>query len=170
MRIETPRLALREMTEGDLAPLRAILQDPVAMAAYEGPFSDAEVRDWLQRMNDSYRAHGFGLWAVILRESGEMIGQCGLTRQRILGEDVLEVGYLFNPAHWHRGYATEAAAACRDHAFGVLGAPTVYAQVRDTNIRSMNVAIRLGMTVRGRFDKRFRGVTMPHLAFAVDSQ
>ena len=85
-----------------------------------------------------------------------MIGQCGLTRQRILDEDVIEVGYLFNRAHWHRGYATEAARVCRDHAFRRLGAERVWAQVRDTNIASMNVAIRLGMTVRGRFEKRYR--------------
>lgn len=55
----------------------------------------------------------------------------------------------------------------RDHAFEHLGADRVFAQVRDTNPASMNVAIRLGMTVRGRFVKRYRGVEMPHLAFAV---
>ncbi|GAA1318969.1 GNAT family N-acetyltransferase [Leucobacter albus] len=99
-----------------------------------------------------------------------MIGQCGLTRQHILGEDVIEVGYLFNRAHWHLGYAAEAAAACRDYAFNTLGVDRVYAQIRDTNLASMNVAIRLGMTVRGRFSKHYRGVEMPHLAFAVDRQ
>ena len=116
---------------------------------------------------DRYREDGFGLWAVVLRETGEMIGQCGLTMQHILGEDVVEVGYLFHREFWHRGHAIEAAAACRDHAFDVLGVDRVYAQIRDTNIASMNVAIRLGMTVRGRFIKHYRGVEMPHLAFAV---
>ena len=120
------------------------------------------------RMLDRNRDHGFGMWAVVLRETGEMIGQCGLTMQHILEEDVVEVGYLFQRAHWHRGYAIEAAAACRDHAFDVLGVDRVYAQIRDTNLASMNVAIRLGMTVRGRFVKHYRGVDMPHLAFAVD--
>ncbi len=138
------------------------------MAAYEGPFDDAEVDAWLARMRERYTEDGFGLWAVVLRESGEMIGQCGLTWQWIDGERVLEVGYLFQRAHWHLGYATEAAEACRDHAFDVLGADRLYAQVRDTNLPSMNVAIRLGMTVRSRFVKRYRGVDMPHLAFAVD--
>ena len=156
------------MTEQDLPALRGILQDPETMVAYEGPFDETMVRDWLRRMIARYREDGFGLWAVILRESGQLIGQCGLTKQRILDEDVIEIGYLFDRAYWHRGYATEAAAACRDHAFEVLGAEQVYAQVRDTNIASMNVAIRLGMTVRGRFVKHYRGVEMPHLAFAVD--
>lgn len=174
MILETERLRLREMTAADLPALRGILQDPVAMTAYEGAFDEAMVRDWLDRQLERYRGDGFGLWAVELRDpdadssGGRVIGQCGITRQRIDGAGVLEIGYLFNRAHWHRGYAAEAAAACRDHAFAVLGAERVYAQVRDTNLASMNVAIRLGMTVRSRFVKHYRGVDMPHLAFAVE--
>lgn len=168
MLLETPRLLLREMTEDDLPQLRTILQDERTMTAYEGAFDEAMTRAWLQRMLDRYREDGFGLWAVDLRETDEMIGQCGLTRQRILETDVIEVGYLFNRAYWHQGYATEAATACVDYAFEQLGVERVWAQVRDTNIGSMNVAIRLGMTIRGRFEKRYRGVDMPHLAFARD--
>ena len=170
MLLRTTRLELREMTEEDLPALRSILQDAETMAAYEGAFDEQMVQDWLARMRRRYRDDGFGMWAVILRETGEMIGQCGITRQHILEQDVLEVGYLFNRAHWHRGYATEAARACRDRAFEVLGADRVYAQIRDTNVASMNVAIRLGMTVRGRFVKHYRGVDMPHLAFAIDRE
>lgn len=166
--IETDRLMLREMTEHDLPSLRAVMQDAETMTAYEGPFDDDMVQAWLDRTLVRYRDDGFGLWAVTLRETGEMVGQCGLTTQHIMDEDVLEVGYLFNRAHWHRGYAVESATACRDYAFTQLAADRVYAQVRDTNIASMNVAIRLGMTVRGRFVKHYRGVAMPHLAFAVD--
>lgn len=168
MLLSTPRLDLREMTEADLPALRAILQDAETMSAYQGAFDEQEVQAWLVRMRRRYRDDGFGMWAVILRETGEMIGQCGITRQHILDQDVLEVGYLFNRAHWHHGYAVEAATASRDHAFDVLGADRVYAQIRDTNLASMNVAIRLGMTVRGRFVKHYRGVDMPHLAFAID--
>lgn len=168
MLLETPRLLLREMTEDDLPQLRTILQDERTMTAYEGAFDEAMTRAWLQRMLDRYREDGFGLWAVDLRDTDEMIGQCGLTRQHILETDVIEVGYLFNRAYWHQGYATEAATACVDYAFEQLGVERVWAQVRDTNIGSMNVAIRLGMTIRGRFEKRYRGVDMPHLAFARD--
>lgn len=168
MRLTTSRLDLREMTRDDLPALRAILQDDETMVAYEGAFDDELVESWLERMLERYETPGNGLLAVTLRETGEMIGQCGLTMQHMLGEDVLEVGYLFNRAHWHRGYAVEAAIACRDYAFTQLGADRVWAQIRDTNVASMNVAIRLGMTVRGRFVKHYRGVDMPHLAFAID--
>lgn len=156
------------MTPADRPALATILQDPIAMTAYEGAFDEHMVDGWLERTLARYGSDGYALWAVTTHDSDEMIGQCGITNQHILGADVLEVGYLFRRSVWHQGYATEAAAACRDYAFEVLGADRVWAQVRDTNLASMNVAIRLGMTVRGRFVREYRGVSMPHLAFAVD--
>lgn len=163
---ETRRLRLRELTVDDLPALKRILQDPEVMVAYEGAFDDDQVHDWWSRQRGRYRDDGFGLWAVDTRD-GEMIGQCGLTRQSGSGEEVIEVGYLFRKDVWGRGYATEAAAGCIQHAFDSIRADAVHAQIRDTNIASMNVAIRLGMTVRGRFVKQYRGVAMPHLDFAV---
>jgi RimJ/RimL family protein N-acetyltransferase len=161
------------MAFADLPDLRAILQNERAMVAYEGPFTDAEIDAWLAKQVTNYQQYGFGLWAVELRnpakdsERGRLIGQCGTTYQDINGKRVLEVGYLFNPAYWHQGYAAEAARVARDYAFNQLGAQEVYSQVRDTNIASMNVAIRQGMTVKSRFIKHYRGVEMPHYAFSV---
>ncbi|WFP17056.1 GNAT family N-acetyltransferase [Citricoccus muralis] len=168
--LSTDRLELREMTGEDLPALRGILQDETTMTHYEGAFSGDMVDAWLTRMLQRYRNDRFGLWAVELRATGEMIGQCGITRQPQAETTVDEVGYLFHRDHWRRGYATEAARACRDFAFNQLGVETVWAHVRDTNLASMNVAIRLGMTVRTRFVKHYRGVEMPHLGFAVDRE
>ncbi|MEZ5086993.1 MAG: GNAT family N-acetyltransferase [Tessaracoccus sp.] len=78
------------------------------------------------------------------------------------------MGYLFNRAHWHHGYAIEAARACRDWAFRELDTNRVHSIIRDTNVASMNVAIRNGMTVCRRFVKHYRGVDMPHFDFAID--
>lgn len=167
MILSTPRLALREMTDADLPALRVIFDDPVAMAAYEGPFRAAESAAWVERMQRRYVDDGFAMWAVELRETGEVIGQCGITRQRVEDDEVIEVGYLFQRAHWRRGYAVEAASASRDWAFRTLDIDDLYAKVRDTNIASMNVAIRLGMTVRRRFVVHYRGHDLPHLAFAL---
>ncbi len=155
------------MTDSDEDALARILTDPVAMVAYEGAFTREESRDWLRRQWQRYRDDGFGLWAVVLKETGHMIGQCGITRQRIEDREVIEVGYLFERAFWHRGYATEAALASRDWAFRTLPIDELYAKVRVTNAPSMNVAIRLGMTVRQTFTVLYRGHTMPHLAFAI---
>ena len=144
-----------------------LVQDAEAMYAYEGAFSDAEVRAWLDRQIARYRDDGIGLWAVELKETGEFIGQCGLTWQDFDGGRVMEVGYLFERAFWHNGYATEAARACRDHAFDVLGADEVFSIVRDTNEASLAVAHRNGMRQCGALVKHYRGVRMPHLVLSV---
>ncbi len=162
MILETERLYLREMTQSDYPSLCKILQDEQAMYAYEGAFSDAEVQEWLDRQISRYRKWGFGLWAVVLKETGEMIGQCGLTMQPWKDREVLEIGYLFQRAFWHRGYATEAAKACREYAFQKLNAEEVCSIIRDTNTASQRVAARNGMTAADTWIKRFRGVDMPH--------
>jgi RimJ/RimL family protein N-acetyltransferase len=163
----TDRLALREMDASDAPALASILTDPVAMVAYEGAFTDAEVDEWLRRQRERYAVEGFGLWAAELRETGEMVGQCGLTTQVIDGEPIIEVGYLFARRWWHQGFATEAARACRDWAFEHVPVDVVCSKIRDTNLASMNVAIRNGMTARRRILTRYRGVDMPHLVFAI---
>ena len=165
--LETGRLTLREMTQADFPALAAIMQDKETMYAYEGAFTDAETHAWLDRQLTRYQKDGFGLWAVVLKESGEMIGQMGITWQPVEELMVPEIGYLFNRAYWHRGYAAEAAAACREYAFDTLGFPEIFSIIRDTNLASMNVAIRNGMTIRRRFVKHYRGVDMPHFLFGV---
>lgn len=91
MIIETERLYLREMNQADFKSLCKILQDEEVMYAYEGAFSDAEVQEWLDKQISRYKKWGFGLWAVILKETDEMIGQCGLTMQPWKDKQVLEI-------------------------------------------------------------------------------
>ncbi|MCL2002449.1 MAG: GNAT family N-acetyltransferase [Oscillospiraceae bacterium] len=167
MIIETGRLRLREMRQSDYAALCDILQDADVMYAYEGAFSDAETQAWLDKQIRSYQTYGFGLWAVTLKETGEMIGQCGLTLQSYQDNQVLEVGYLFQKAFWHNGYATEAAIACRDYAFDKLNAEEVFSIIRDTNTASQKIAERNGMTVAGTLVKHYRNMDMPHYVFSV---
>ena len=163
--LETPRLLLREMTTSDLTAICRVLQDEKTMYAYEHAFSDEEALAWLNNQLRRYREDGFGLWAVVLKESGEIIGQCGITLQDVNGEWIPEVGYLFERAYWHQGFATEAAIACKEYAFSVLGLDTVYSIIRDNNIASQNVAKRNGMTVCGRIVKHYYGMDMPHLVY-----
>ena len=164
---QTNRLYLREMTQADFPALCRVLQDPLAMYAYEHDFSDQEVQQWLDQQLQRYAQDGFGLWAVLLRETGEIIGQCGLTWQDWNGRQVLEVGYLFQRTAWHQGYATEATLACRDYAFSVLGAKEVFAIIRDNNVASQAVAKRNGMQMVGRLTKHYYGMQLPHLVFSV---
>lgn len=169
MILETQRLYLREMNREDLAALSLILQDEETMYAYNGAFSDEETAKWLDRQLARYRKYGFGLWAVVLKESDEMIGQCGITVQTWKDREVLEVGYLLRRDCWHKGFAVEAARACRDYAFDVLNADEVCSIIRDTNTASQKVALRNGMVMvtTESYTKHYRGVDMPHYLFCV---
>lgn len=167
MIFETERLYFRNLKQDDFASLCKILQDEKVMYAYEGAFSDGEVQEWLDRQTARYQKWGFGLWAVILKETDEMIGQCGLTIQPWQDSEVLEIGYLFQYQYWHKGYATEAVTACKKYAFEILNADEVCSIIRDTNILSQNVAIRNGMVKTDCWTKYYKGVDMPHYRYVV---
>lgn len=165
--LETPRLRLRRLTEGDYDNLCGILQDKKAMYAYEHAFSDEEVRDWLDRQFARYRDDGFGLWAVCLKDSGEFVGQCGITMQQWGERTVPEIGYLFRRDRWGNGYASEAARACRRYAFDTLGLPEIFSIIRHENTASRRVAERNGMEICGEFMKHYCGLDIPHLVYGV---
>lgn len=167
MILETERLYLREMNQSDFESLCKILQDEDTMYAYEGAFNVDEVQEWLDRQIFRYQEWNFGLWAVILKETNQMIGQCGLTMQPWKDENVLEIGYLFERTYWHKGYAIEAAKACKKYAFEILKADEVCSIIRDTNIAYQKVAIRNGMTIKDVWTKHYRGVDMPHYRYVV---
>lgn len=170
MILETERLYMREMTQEDFPALCRIMQDEEVMYAYEGAFNDEEVQGWLDRQLMRYQKLGFGLWAAVLKESNEMIGQCGLTMQPWKDEEVLEIGYLFQRAFWHKGYATEAARGCKKYAFEILKAKEVCSIIRDTNTASQKVALRNDMEKRDSWVKHFRGIDMPHDRYVVVSK
>ena len=165
MILETERLYMREMSQSDFGAICKILQDEETMYAYEGAFSDSEVREWIDRQISRYRRWGYGLWAVCLKETGELAGQCGLTMQQWKDREVLEIGYLFRREYWHKGYATESARACREYAFETLGADEVCSIIRDTNAASQKVALRNGMSAADMWTKHYRGVDMPHIRY-----
>lgn len=96
-----------------------------------------------------------------------MIGRCGDTMQDCDGVRVPEVRYLLERAHWHRGYAAEAAAVCRDYAFTPLGFDEVFSIIRDTNLASQRVAQPISMEPREMFVEHYYGVDMPHIYFSI---
>ena len=77
--LETERLFLREFDRNDYAALYKVLSDSDIMRHYPYTFDEARVRDWIERNMNRCREDGFGLWAVCLKETGEMIGDCGIT-------------------------------------------------------------------------------------------
>ena len=93
MKLETERLFLREMTPDDRDALYAALADPDITRHYPYTLDEARVRNWINKNRERYRVFGFGLWAVCLKATGEMIGDCGLTMQNINGAILPEIGY-----------------------------------------------------------------------------
>lgn len=165
--LQTERLLLREMEQTDLKDLAEILQDPQVMYAYERDFLDADVQEWLDNQKRRYARYGFGLWAVIRKTDGQMIGQAGLTMQPFGDREVLEIGYLFKKACWHQGYAVEAAAGCRQYAFETLHSIKVHSIIRTNNDASIRVAERIGMARGETFVKHYYGKDMPHYLYTI---
>ncbi|MDL2225351.1 GNAT family N-acetyltransferase, partial [Eubacteriales bacterium OttesenSCG-928-M02] len=114
-----------------------------------------------------YENHGFGLWAMVDKDTGQMVGQMGLTLQNTDKGQELEIGYLLKRKHWKKGYAIEGAMGVRDYAFDVLGAERVTSIIRENNLASRKVAERNGMQVERSFIKHYKGVDMPHIVYAM---
>ena len=167
MILETERLYLREMNQSDFEDLAEILQNPRVMYAYEHDFSDNDVQEWLDRQITRYKKYGFGLWAVILKSTDEMIGQAGLTMQPYKDNEVLEIGYLLKERFWHYGYASEAANGCKKYAFEQLNRDKVYSIIKSDNYASMKVAKSMGMKKEDEFVTQYYNGDMLHYLYSV---
>jgi [ribosomal protein S5]-alanine N-acetyltransferase len=152
--LETKRLLLRPMVETDIESLHLIFTDPNVMAAFGGElFSRAQMEDWLLRNLGHQSQFGYGLFSVILKTDGILIGDCGLEQMEVDGQSIAELGYDFRSAYWNQGFATEAAAAVRDYAFGVLQLPQLISLIRVGNLASQRVAEKIGMKCISEFER-----------------
>ena len=145
MILETERLILREYTWDDFDGLYALLSDPETMCHYPKPYDEAGTRRWIQWNLDNYQKYGFGLWALVLKETGAFIGDCGITMQSIDAQELPEVGYHIHRNYWCRGYGSEAARAARDWAFENRDFDALYSYMKSTNIASYSTAAANGM-------------------------
>ena len=167
MILDTERLFLREMKQNDFQDLAEILQNPRVMYAYEHDFSDNDVQAWLDRQIERYKKYGFGLWAVVLKDTNEMIGQAGLTMQPYKNTEVLEIGYLLKEKFWHYGYAREAAIGCKKYAFENLNRAKVYSIIKSDNLASMKIAESIGMIKEDEFITQYYNGEMLHFLYSV---
>jgi [ribosomal protein S5]-alanine N-acetyltransferase len=144
--LDTPRFNLREMSLADLDFVAAMLADPEVMRYYPKCYSREEAQTWIERQLKRYERHGHGLWLVSEKATGQPVGQVGILLQNIQGVEEKEVAYLIHRPYWRRGFAKEAALACRDYAFEAFERQKVYALIRPENVPSQGVAVKLGMT------------------------
>ena len=145
--LETERMLLRHMTLDDTEPLLKIWGSAEAMRFFPGTWNCEEMRTAIERNIDRYERDGHGLYAAILKDSGDVAGDCGLVKMDINGSMELEVGYHMRPDLWGRGLATEAARGCMDYAFTRLRARRLISMIRPENIASWRVAEKNGLTL-----------------------
>jgi RimJ/RimL family protein N-acetyltransferase len=152
--LETAHLVLRPMLASDLDALHLIFTDPKVMASFGGELlSREQMQAWLGRNLGHQLEFGYGLFSVIFKETGDLIGDCGLEQMEVDGMRAAELGYDFRSEYWNRGLATEAAAAVRDYAFEVLELPQLISLIRAGNLASQRVAEKVGMQLAGEFSR-----------------
>lgn len=148
--LTTERLTLREVALSDAVFILELLNSPGFLenigdrGVRTTDDAAAYIRD---RVIESYRTHGFGMWLAEQSMDGRPIGLAGLVRRE--GLDTPDVGYAFIPDAWGRGYAQEAAAAVLAHGRGPLGIPKLAAITSPENFASMAVLRKIGFTYQG---------------------
>jgi RimJ/RimL family protein N-acetyltransferase len=146
--LETRRLWMRQMKNEDITELLAIFGDTEVMRFYPAPFGQRQMQDWLDWNQRNYKNYGYGLWSLLLRATGELIGDCGLVNQEVDGVQEIEIGYHIRRDLWGRGVATEAALACRDYGFDILDRRRLISLIHPQNTASRRVAEKVGMTLQ----------------------
>lgn len=144
--LETARLRVRQLNLGDAPFILELLNDPLFLrfVGDKGVRTVEAARGYLEQGPlASYAKHGFGLWHVALKSSGEAIGMCGLIKRDVL-EDV-DVGFAYLPQFSGQGYATEAAAAALRHGYTQLGLKRIVAITAPDNVASQNVLKKIGL-------------------------
>ncbi|MEH6987579.1 GNAT family N-acetyltransferase [Cytobacillus firmus] len=143
--IKTDRLILRKMKRTDLSHLIEIFSDPEAMRFYRSTKTKEQAEDWISWTLRNYRTYGTGLWIAEEKASGRFLGQCGITPQDTGGVTEMEIGYLFARREWGKGYATEAALACKEYGFTSLNYSKLVSIINVHNLASICVAEKAGM-------------------------
>lgn len=156
---ETERLFLREMNDADYDALYAVLADSDIMQHYPYTFDEARVKNWINKNIERYSIFGFGLWAVCLKDTGEMIGDCGLTMQNINGVIKPEIGYHIRKDQQRKGYAKEAAIAVRDWTFKNTPFNRIFSYMKYTNTASAHTAVSYGCHLIDEFKDETNEIT-----------
>jgi len=152
--LETRRTILREITDADFEALKPVLQ-----AHLEEEVEDSYVWRWLNWCKDCYQKYGFGLWAVDLKETGQMIGSCGVSMQEIDNEQKPEIGYHLRKEYHRQGLGKEISQAIRDYYFTHFDGDEIYSYMNVDNVASYKTAEANGMTYLHLYTTRYGEVT-----------
>lgn len=147
------------MRPDDFDSLYKVLADSDIMQHYPYIFDEKRVVAWIQKNIERYKIFGFGLWAVCLKKTGEMIGDCGITMQMIGGTIKPEIGYHIRADHQRKGYVKEAASAVRDWTFENTPFNMIFSYMKYTNVASANSAMSWGCHLVDEFEDDVNEIT-----------
>jgi len=159
MNIETDRLIIRSAQKVDFESLAALWADPEVTYYMGGPRDYEEILNILREDAQVNPQPVFDLWPVIEKETGQVVGDCGILEKNIDGRNQYEIVYVLAKSAWGKGFATEVASALKDYAFNELGLKRVTALIDPGNLKSEKVATKIGL----RYEKdtvRPNGKTM----------
>ncbi|WP_416872660.1 glutamine-hydrolyzing GMP synthase [Helicobacter ganmani] len=166
---ESERVFLRPYTQADFAALHKIVSNKETMVAWGQGFSKKESEEWLEKQLAHYQQYGFGIWAIIEKQSGAIIGNAGLNHTEISlkgkTQKIVEIGYLLHRDFWGKGYGSEVARMCVKYGFETLGLEEVYCLIKEDNLSSLKVAKKLSMQKVGEYPKPYKGKKINHLVF-----
>lgn len=169
---ESERVFLRPYTQADFAALHKIVSDKETMVAWGHGFSKKESEEWLEKQLAHYQQYGFGIWAIVEKQSGKIIGNAGLNHTEISlkgkTQKIVEIGYLLHRDFWGKGYGSEVARMCAKYGFETLGLEEVYCLIKEDNLSSLKVAKKLSMQKVGEYPKPYKGKKINHLVFKLD--
>lgn len=162
--LTTARLVMRAFRDDDLDPFATMNADPVVMEHFVRPMTREDTAAFVTRIDDQWRAAGWGLWALERRDTAEFIGYTGLwpVRFEAAFTPKVEVGWRLAAAHWGQGFATEAARAAVGYAFDVLGWTEIASFTAVGNVPSQRVMQRLGMRAEPAWDFEHPAVPEGH--------
>lgn len=171
---ESERVFLRPYTQADFAALHKIVSDKQTMYAWGQGFSKKQSQEWLDKQLAHYQQYGFGIWAIIEKQSGAIIGNAGLNHTEISlkgkTQKIVEIGYLLHRNFWGKGYGSEVARMCVKYGFETLGLEEVYCLIKEDNKASIKVAKRLEMQKVGEYPKPYKGKKINHLVFRLEKK
>jgi [ribosomal protein S5]-alanine N-acetyltransferase len=153
---DTQRLRLREYSPEDAAAIWQLNSDAGIMRfAHQKPMASLdEALAQIAVFQQQYAENGYGRWAVILKETEEHVGYCGLKYRKAEADpsrDFTDIGYRFERKHWKSGFATEAARACIEYGFEKLGLQRIVGCAPVENKQSIRVLERIGLKFHGNF-------------------
>jgi len=162
VRLETERLVLRKPEPTDLDGYVEMYGDPETVRFLGGtPQPPEEVPKRIDRLLELWEEHKLGLFSVLRKEDERLVGRVGYivweterwfnaTYEQVDGNLELEIAWTIVRKFWNHGYATEAALACRDHAFGELERERVVSLISPENVASIRVAEKIGESLEQR--------------------